>query len=54
VIFDTDILIWIQRGNEKAAALVDKTSERYLSVFSQMELQWDCCRLPQTRNNTVS
>jgi predicted nucleic acid-binding protein len=38
VIFDTDILIWIQRGNEKAAALVDKTSERYLSVFSQMEL----------------
>ncbi len=38
MIYDTDILIWVQRGNEKAAKLIEKDENRYLSVQSCMEL----------------
>ena len=38
MIYDTDIFIWVQRGNEKAANLIDKDAERFLSVQSYMEL----------------
>jgi predicted nucleic acid-binding protein len=38
MIFDTDIFIWVQRGNEKAAKLMEKAEERYLSVQTYMEL----------------
>jgi predicted nucleic acid-binding protein len=39
VIFDTDIFIWIQRGNQKAAHLLEAaTSERCLSIQTYMEL----------------
>ncbi len=38
MIFDTDILIWVQRGNEKAAKLIEKNEDRHLSIQSYMEL----------------
>ena len=38
MIFDTDIFIWAQRGNEKAANLFEKEEEKYLSIQSYMEL----------------
>jgi predicted nucleic acid-binding protein len=38
MIFDTDIFIWVQRGNQKAAALMDSAKRRYLSVQTYMEL----------------
>jgi predicted nucleic acid-binding protein len=38
MIFDTDIFIWVQRGNERAAKIIDASAQRYLSVFSYMEL----------------
>jgi len=38
VIFDTDIFIFVQRGNEKAARLIDGEAERFLSIYTYMEL----------------
>lgn len=38
MIFDTDMFIWVQRGNAKAAALIDGTKDRFLSVQTYMKL----------------
>ena len=38
MIFDTDILIWVQRGNQKAARAINESKYRYVSVLTYMEL----------------
>jgi predicted nucleic acid-binding protein len=38
VLFDTDVLIWLLRGNEKAARWVEENEDRCLSVITYMEL----------------
>jgi predicted nucleic acid-binding protein len=38
MIFDTDVLIWASRGNEKAARLIDSTPHRAIAIVSIMEL----------------
>jgi hypothetical protein len=38
VVFDTDVLIYAQRGSHKAAAVIDKAPERFVSVQTLMEL----------------
>ena len=38
MIFDTDIFIWVQRGNAKAARIMQNSEFRYLSIQTYMEL----------------
>ena len=38
MIFDTDIFIWVQRGSEKAARLMQRVENKFLSVQTYMEL----------------
>ena len=38
MLFDTDVLIWVLRGNPKAAKIVQSDVERSLSIVSYMEL----------------
>jgi predicted nucleic acid-binding protein len=51
VIFDTDIFIWIQRGNVKAARLVERDEERLLSAQTYMELL-QCAQNKQQHDHT--
>ncbi|MCU7834514.1 MAG: type II toxin-antitoxin system VapC family toxin [gamma proteobacterium symbiont of Taylorina sp.] len=38
MLYDTDILIWVQRGNSKAAKLIEEDEDKFLSIQSYMEL----------------
>lgn len=38
MIFDTDVFIWTQRGNIKAARMMESAGQRFLSVQTYMEL----------------
>ena len=49
MIFDTDILIWIQRGNQKAARLINRIEDRFLSVYSHLELLQNAKNKEQNR-----
>ncbi len=53
LLFDTDIFIWIQRGNTKAALLVEREDERLISVQTYMELL-QCARDKQQHAYTRS
>nr|VFJ48655.1 MAG: hypothetical protein BECKFW1821A_GA0114235_102037 [Candidatus Kentron sp. FW] len=39
VLFDTDVLIWVQRGNPNAARVLRDSTELAISIFTYMELQ---------------
>lgn len=38
MLFDTDIFIWVQRGNIRAAGLIEVAEKRYLSSYTYLEL----------------
>ena len=50
MIFDTDIFIWVERGNKKAAILMEKTEERFLSIQTYMELLQCAKNKPQHKH----
>ena len=38
MIFDSDVLIWLSRGNLKAAKFIDNAPERFISILTRMEI----------------
>lgn len=38
MIFDTDVFVWVQKGNENGICLFENSVERYISIQTYMEL----------------
>ncbi len=38
MIFDTDVLVWAERGNENALDVISEAAEPAISIFTYMEL----------------
>ncbi len=51
MLFDTDMFIWIQRGNDAAAELVDRAEKRFLSIQTYMEL-FQCAQNKKQQKDT--
>ena len=49
MIFDTDVLIWVQRGNIKAAEAISHEDNRYISLQTYLELQQEAENKKQHR-----
>ncbi len=49
MLYDTDILIWVFRGNARAARLIDEDADRRLSIVSYMELLQGAASQGETR-----
>jgi predicted nucleic acid-binding protein len=47
MLFDTDVLIFVQRGNLKAAKVIDACSQRHISAQTYMELLQDAANKKQ-------
>ena len=52
MLFDTDVLIFVQRGNMKAAKIIEDTIERNISVLTYMELL-QCAKNKQHHKYTI-
>ena len=51
MLFDTDVLIWVQRGNLKAAKLINNAAERYIATQTYVELLEGAQDKAQLRQN---
>ena len=51
MLFDTDVFIWMQRGNTRAAQLIEAEEERVLSIQTYMELL-QCAQSHQQQEHT--
>jgi predicted nucleic acid-binding protein len=38
MLFDTDVLIWVQRGDRKALELIEQSAHPAISIYTYMEL----------------